>query len=359
MPAAVRILLLALLPLAWAASAAAQQPAVLRGRVVTADGAAPANLRAWLRWRAPGDSLARMDSAVVDTAGRFEIAVPADLPDSVELIVDAADRERRVYHPSLARMAGAEAAREHGIVLVPRAWAITRGRYAGETVQISPHRARTVACPRCSSFWARMPGQRTTVIRYQGWPASRFPLRVAFDRAASVPAGAAPDSAAFWRAAADVEEALGMDVFRPAPYFRTVPRFDGDDPDDVVLVRIDRALSTAGLTTIVGRAGSVEYAALSVRRASSVLAGEDPGLVPHELMHALGLGHTCAWRSVLAESNTCPSMRAPTPTVEDVAYTHLLYRVRDLQRSGAFRWGIDAAVAGERVLVLGMPAGEP
>ena len=351
MPATARILPLALLLLAGA-PASAQEPATLRGRVVTADGAAPSGLRAWLRWRAAGDTALRVDSAAVDTAGAFVLALPAELPESLEVLVDAADAERRVYHPSLARMARIEAAREHGFVLAPRRWTVASGLYAGHAVEISPHRARTAACARCSAFWARMPGPRSPA-RYQGWPAARFPLRVAFDRQSSVPAGASPDSAVFWRAAEVVEAALGMDVFRPAPYWRTVPRFEEEDPADVVLVRIDRALTTAGLTTVVGRGGTMEYAALSLQRAGSVLEPRGEALVSHELMHALGVGHTCGWRSVVAEAASCPQLRASAPTAEDVAYLHLLYRVRDLQRSGAFRWGLDAAVAGERAIVLG------
>lgn len=354
MSAAARILPTALLLLAGAAAAPAQPPAEVRGRVLTADGAAPAGLRAYLRWRAPGDTALRVDSAAVDSAGAFTLRLPAELPDSVEVLVDAADAERRVYHPSLARMAADEAAREHGFVLAPRRWRIASGAHAGQVVEISPHRARTAACARCSAFWARMPGPRSPT-RYQGWPSARFPLRVAFDRQNSVPAGASPDSAMFWRAAAGVEEALGMDAFRPAPYWRTLPRFEEEDPADVVLVRIDRALTTAGLTTVVGRGGNMEYAALSLQRAASVLEPRGEALVSHELMHALGVGHTCGWRSVVAEAASCPHMRASSPTPEDVAYLHLLYRVRDLQRSGAYRWGLDAAVAGERAILLGRP----
>ena len=183
---------------------------------------------------------------------------------------------------------------------------------------------------------------------FQGWPSSRFPLRVAFERAGSVPVGAAPDSAAFWHAASGVESALGMDVFRPVRFGQTLPQRLEEDPDDVVLVRVDRALSTPGLTTMVGSRGDVEYAGVALQRASAALAAGGTELVQHEMMHALGLGHTCAWRSILADTNRCPAMRAPTLTPEDVAYTQLLYRVRDLQRDGSMRWGLDAAVEGER-----------
>lgn len=343
-------LLLFLTTLAFSAPAAAQEAGVLRGRVVAAAGSAVPGMRAYLRWQGPGDWQPQMDSAVVDSAGRFAIPLPDSLPDSVNVIVDAADRARRTYHPAIARMSREEARHQHGFVMVPRSWAIESGTYAGTAVAVSPERATRPVCPGCSGFWVRMGGPRAPA-GYQGWTSSRFPLQVAFERVASVPVGAAPDSTVFWRAAAGVEAALGRRLFRPATYAQTLARFaDDDHPSDVVLVRVDRTLNTAGLTTTVGSRGSVEFAALSLRTAASASAPDGGELVSHELMHALGLGHTCAWRSVMADVGRCPQQRAPAPTPEDVAYTQLLYRVRDLQRNGAFRWGLDAALEGERRL---------
>lgn len=338
-----------------AAPAAAQDGPALRGRVVTADGAPAAGMRVFVRWQGPGDWQPSTNSALTDSDGEYRVPLPARLPDSLTLIVDAADRAARTHHPALARIARAEAGWEHGFVLAPREWTIAAGTFAGQRVDISPLRARRPSCPGCTNgFWIRMAGARNPV-GYQGWPSSRFPLRVAFERGASVPIGAVPDSAAFWRAAAGVESALGMDVFRPVAYGQTLPRRLEEDPDDIVLVRIDQELTTAGLTTMVGSRGNLEYAGVALQRAGSALAMGGMELVQHEMMHVLGLGHTCAWRSVLADTYRCPAMRAPTLTPEDVAYTQLLYRVRDLQRDGSFRWGLDAAVEGERW--LGRPGG--
>jgi hypothetical protein len=340
-----------------ALSARAQDGPVLRGRVLAADGAPVGGMRAVVRWQGRADAQPRADSAVVDSAGRFRIVLPGGLPDSLTVVVDAADSTRRTHHPSLARLARGEAGREHGFVLAPRVWTIDAGFYAGQRVEISPVLARRPACPGCSTFWVRMPG--TPGVGYQGWPTARFPLRVAFERAGSEPMGAAPDSAAFWRGVAGVEGALGRDLFRAVPYVQTLSSFRNEDPVDVVLVRIDRSLTTAGLTTMVGTRGSIEYAGLALQRASAALAPGGRELVAHELMHVLGLGHTCAWRSVLAESNRCPGLRAAAPTPEDVAYTQLLYRVRDLQRDGSLRWGLDAAVEGERMLGAGEESPHP
>ncbi len=348
MSRAARLLFTLTLLFAAAVPAAAQDGPALRGHVVTADGAPTAGMRVFVRWQGPGDWRPATDSAVVDSAGEYRVPLPTRLPDSLTLIVDAADRTARTHHPALARIARAEAGWEHGFVLAPREWTVEGGLFAGQRVGVSPLRARRPSCPTCTNgFWIRMAGTRSP-IGFQGWPASRFPLRVAFERGGSVPMGAMPDSAAFWRAAAGVESALGMDVFRPVAFGQTLPRRLEDEPDDIVLVRIDQELSTPGLTTMVGSRGNVEYAGVVLQRAGSALATGGSELVQHEMMHALGLGHTCAWRSVLADTHRCPAMRAPTLTPEDVAHTQLLYRVRDLQRDGDFRWGLDAAVEGER-----------
>lgn len=333
---------------------------MLRGRVVGADGGRMDSLRAFVRWRAAGDTALRVDSAAVDSAGRFALPLPAGARDSLQLIVDAADRGRRAYHPALARMHRRDAQGEQGIILVPRTWTIAAGRYAGQPVGLSPHGARTPVCRRCSMFWVRAQPQGAEAVRFQGWPGSRFPLRVAFDREHSVPAGAAPDSAAFWRSVERVDDAFGMNLFRPAHYPQTLAQgMEEDVPDDVVLVVIDPSLSVAGLTMVLGRRGMVEYAAVSLQRRGVVLTDYGPELVAHEMMHALGFGHTCSWRSVSADLQRCPQMRTSVPSPEDVAHAQVLYRVRDLQRTGSYRWGLDAAVAGERVLVLGISPDDP
>ena len=348
-----------LLPIALSLApggAAGQDAPVLRGRVIAADGARTDGLRAFVRWRARGDTVRRADSADVDLAGRFVLTLPVDAADSLEVVVDAADRVRRTHHPALARLHRRDARGEQGFVLVPRRWTIPAGRYAGQAVAVSPHRARTPVCDRCSVFWVRTQGGPPHgPVHWQGWPQSRFPLRVGFDREHSLPAGAAPDSLAFWGAVAAFEDAFGMDLFRPAPYRETLYRGGDHDPGDVVLVVIDPTLNIPGLTMVLGRGGSVNFAEVSLQRRGVALGVRGNELVAHEMMHVLGFGHTCSWRSVSADLRRCPELRAETPTPEDVAHAQVLYRVRDLQRAGGARWGLDAAVAGERVIVLGLP----
>ena len=126
------------------------------------------------------------------------------------------------------------------------------------------------------------------------------------------------------------------------------PEDDDVDPNDVVLVLVDPAVRAAALTTVLSRSGVLEYGTMRFQRAGPLTNGPGWHLVSHELMHALGAGHTCQWKSVSADVIRCPELREEMPTPHDVAYVQVLYRVRDLQRATGARWGLDAALEGER-----------
>ncbi|HEX8392773.1 MAG TPA: hypothetical protein VF665_10495 [Longimicrobium sp.] len=337
--------------LALAAAPAPAQTAV-RGRVLLADTAGADSLYAFARWRAPGDTITRTDSARVGADGRFAIPVPAAAP--MEIVVDTRGSVRN-YHPALARITAAESAAEQAFVLVPRRWTIPAGRFAGQTVPISADRARRPVCEGCVAFWLRVEGFRGPSW-FQSWDAASFPLRIALDRENGVPRGAVPDSSAFWRIARRMEDDYGADLFRPVRFADADPQDDDIDPNNVILLLADATLPISGLTTLLSRGGRVTYGTLRLRNRALVLGHEGPRVVTHELMHALGVGHTCAWRSVSADLLRCPDMGSDELTPEDVAYVQVLYRVRNVQRAARARWGLDAAIAGERAILLGRPA---
>lgn len=341
---AVRFLpLLALLASAVPSSDAAAQVEVQRtvaGRLIAAGGGDVRDVRVFARAGALADSM------MVDSAGRFSFVLPkGSAKDSVELWVDAADPAARAFHPARLRLSAREAAREHEIVLVPLRWTVRGGRYAGREVEVRLERAFTGVCATCSGFFRRMrqnPDSGRT--RLQGWPAERFPLRVAFDREWSGEIVTSRDSVAFWRETEELEETFGADVFRPANFDDAVPR--GDGPEDVILVWFDPDLrGTAGVGTAVSNGHDIEYGDLRLNRGALREGETFPGLVAHELMHTLGFGHTCAWRSVLADVRRCPHLRAPTATEEDVAYVQLAAEIRALVRERRSRWALEAALA--------------
>jgi hypothetical protein len=214
-------------------------------------------------------------------------------------------------------------------------------------VEIRLSRAFTGACVTCTGFFRRYaPRADPAHVRLRGWPAERFPLRVAFDRDWSGERVTPGDSTAFWLQADELEATFGADVFRPARYTDAAPRDEGG-PDDVILVWFDpdmRGIGGIG-TAVSGDDDDIEYGDVRLNRAAMRETLANPGLVAHELMHTLGFGHTCAWPSVLADVRRCPELRAATATRDDVAYAQLAGEIRALQRQQTRRWGVEAALA--------------
>ena len=332
-----RTLILAAALAAGALPGAAAAQAV-SGRVIAAGGGDVRGVRVVARIAAMP-----VDSASVDSLGRFSIPLP-DARDSVELWVDAADPAARAFHPARLTVGRRGLEGEQQIVLVPLRWTIRAGRYAGREVDVSLARAFTGSCPTCSGFFRRASaaGGRTWLA---GWPAERFPLRVAFDREWSGQRITPRDSTAFWEEADELERTIGGDVFRPITFADAALRDDGG-PDDVILVWFDPEMP--GISGLGSTASDGHEISLGDLRLSPN-ALRDPAtasvLVSHELMHTLCFGHTCAWRSVLADVRRCPELRAPGATEDDVAYLELAAELRALVRQRSSRWALEAALA--------------
>jgi catechol 2,3-dioxygenase-like lactoylglutathione lyase family enzyme len=322
---------------------------LVTGRVISADGGNVAGVWVFVR------GAAHADSVQVDASGSFALEVPSGVgDDTLEISTDAADPAARRYHPALVRLPRREVAGEHVFVLVPREWTIPTGTYAGTRVEISLERAFRPVCRGCTSFYrrGRDPWGKAPRDLVRTWPESMFPLRVAFDR--EEPGGVITprDSVDFWRAVEGMEIVFGTDLFRPASYRETLSTEEGS-PDDVVLVQVDPTIRASGIGIASAYGNEIVYGEVRVRWASLIGAGDGEHLVAHELMHSLGLGHTCSWPSVLADSR-CAGRRSPVPTPQDVAYAQLVRRVRQLQRVHGARWGLWAARSGERAYVLGL-----
>lgn len=82
-----------------------------------------------------------------------------------------------------------------------------------------------------------------------------------------------------------------MRLFEPASL---IP---DSDPDDLIVVDTKPMASAEGLTLVTwGYGGSLYDARVYVRAAETL---RNPRVVTHEMMHALGFGHTAAWTSVM------------------------------------------------------------
>jgi hypothetical protein len=183
---------------------------------------------------------------------------------------------------------------------------IRGGTYAGQSVRLDPG----LASRRSSRFLrvSRLKGE----TRYVGWNPSRLPAAVAF-RGDEVTEA---DSAAFWSILRQMENDLGIRLFEPAVLSAE------SDPDDVIIVEEKSLPNADGLTMVTWTAGGALYDARVYLRSTSTL--RNPRIVAHEMMHALGFGHTSAWTSIMNSGASAPSRL----TLQDVAYAQFAMESR-------------------------------
>lgn len=184
-------------------------------------------------------------------------------------------------------------------------YAIEAGTYSGMIVATR----QAAATRRGSHFWRLTSSGDRRIV---GWNPTRFPVGVAFRPNRGI---SADDSIAFWKILGQMQLDLGVQVFRPT----TVTR--DDDPDDVIVVDIKAMSNDEGVTYITWSRNGAVYDARVFLRSPSKL--HEAGVVTHEMMHALGFGHTSAWSSIMNESPITPRL-----TERDVAYAQIALRGR-------------------------------
>ena len=293
-----RRILLFLVPLLLAAGRLAGQaglePRLVVGTVYAADGSPTEGVRVEVRGEVYSDS------ARVDSAGAFSFRVPRFPIGPLEVTIGEAGEET-AFHPIRLRLRPADRADALAAVLIPRRFTIPEGGFRGTVVPIDVVGATTRPCSRCGAFYRELLGD-TLPGRPPGipsWPDSVFPLHVAIDPEVG-PRISPRDSVSFWRVAEEVEAAFGRDLFEPTSIDDAL---DPDRPDSrgVVLVSVNPSLPDAdGWGNSAAQGGDLLAAAVMLREASDFTGPNARFLVSHELLHGLGFGHTCAWRSVVA-----------------------------------------------------------
>jgi hypothetical protein len=186
-------------------------------------------------------------------------------------------------------------------------WTIRGGAYDGRIIRIDSD----LATRKGSAFLrlSRLKGDR----RFVGWNPSGLPARVAFRADRSV---SADDSVAFWSILNRMELDIGMRLFEPATLAVE------SDPDDIIVVDTKLMSVDDGRTYLTWSNNAGVYDARVYFRSKSLL--HNTRIVTHEMMHALGFGHTSAWNSIMSPE----SWGAASLTPEDVAYAQFAFASR-------------------------------
>jgi hypothetical protein len=263
--------------------------------------------------------------ALLDSSGVFVGAFASSPVGRVTLRVYSDSTAPR-YHASVITLGAGVPATPARVVLVPTRWRIRGGAFDGREVRTDPVRATTryVDGP---GYW-RVTRRGGLAGRAVSWSTDSLPVRVAFRHQRGDPPIYAADSVRFWEKAREVERLIGRSLFRPASFE------DVDAGGDGIFVTVDRRMSAAGRTFITyDQSGRIYEALVTVSQRDYL--GQSR-IAMHELLHAIGLGHTGAWASVMGPNTGA----IDSPTVEDVAYAQLYYAIARLQREREAPFGI-------------------
>lgn len=185
-------------------------------------------------------------------------------------------------------------------------WTIRAGTYAGQSIRLNPDFAAKRA------KFLRISKSKGD-SRYVAWSPSRLPAPVAFRSGRGISEN---DSLAFWSILREMEADMGMRLFEPAV-------LTGDsDPADVIVVDTRNMTRDDGMTLVTWSTPGGIYDARVYLRSTYTMHSSH--VVAHEMMHALGFGHTSAWSSIMNSGAASPSRLTP----EDVAYAQFALESR-------------------------------
>jgi hypothetical protein len=349
---------------------------VVRGRVHAPAGAELSGL--WAMWRF--ESTTHVDSALIESDGTFEVRANAGSERGELSIAGAA-----AFHPFLFPF-HVDSVPDLDVVLVPRIWTVQNGIHQGEVVTTSLDSVVDDNADqyRYSYFFGQpypFADPELYLLDLMTWPEDGFPAQVAFDHRYEDPAFTAQDSADIWGVFDRMEEVFGIDLFQPIeaepewwpnppeddpglvpgvirvvftpPTWRGLP-LSHEDPlqwerelgpwaaaGRFTAFRVQRSLLDGGTLWI----GALE----PLRLADGFIPWET--VLIHEMMHVLGVGHTCRIPSPMG-----PCLRTGEPSAYDVAYMELLREIVSLEREQQTFFGVMPAVIGERKRILGLPA---
>ncbi len=212
------------------------------------------------------------------------------------------------------------------------------------------------------------------------WPDSLMPIAVFFDRVNSTGGLiTANDSVDFWHAVALMEESLGRDVFRVADSSGQSALRTGLYRGAIAITKRDLDEERGGYAGVGGAefactpfVGSCPPPVIPLHAGIVGLSSSrgqqnfrSVQVVQHELMHAMGFGHTCYWSSVMAayaasDARNADCLRVMNTeisnqlgmTPSDVAYYEAVREMTNAVRLVTDPLWLPETVAGERQLLM-------
>ena len=320
-------------------------PTSISGRVAAIDGGSVTGLVAGLE---SGTGANVQDfTASLDATGSFQISAPLTFgaTDSMSVVVDVASGARR-YHPTFALVSTSRASSAAlRPMLVPRTAVFSTPAYPSSSVDVSLSQAFQRVCAddtnaNCNSFFPQL--WRSAVVL---WSDADFPVPLAFNTQLTTSPITATDSVNLWNIIAEMQNELGRQLFVPAT-LSSLPAQDANGYSrKAVLVWVDNALTGfAGYTNWIWD-GSLNMLSAKTRvTTNAALASRS--LMKHELLHALGFHHTCAWTTVMGGYG-CGS--AQSVTKSDAAAFALGYQTRRTILSAGPTTTLGDALRGEQL----------
>ena len=302
-------------------------PTHLTGQIVLGSGASlfPA-LR--VTARANGNPAQQNASALADGTGAFDFYAPFQswATSAVDLIVDAPPGARRSFHPTMIQSTPTTAPDAFlRPLVVPESVTFTTKTFGATTRPFSVRAAFTAVCAdatnaNCNSFYPATWQTHAPEL----WPEAALPIPVAFNRPGSTGTITDADSIAVWTTIGQMHDALGRQLFQPVSLSSLAAPNSNGYSQGAVLISIDNTLSpNAGYTNWFYDGNGNLYEAKT--RLGSEGALSSRGLLTHELLHALGFHHTCAWQTVMGGYG-CPLNDGAT--IQDAAAFNLAWTLR-------------------------------
>ena len=286
----------------------------------------------------------------LDANGNYQLGAPLTFgaADSMTLVVDLASGSRR-YHPTMSLVpttrVSATALRP---MLIPTTSVFSTPVYPSSSVTVSLQEAFQRVCTddtnaNCNSFFPQI--WKSAVVL---WNDADLPVPLAFNTTLTTSPISAADSIALWTIINEMQNELGRALFVPATLSSLPPQDVNGFSSKAVLVWVDSTLSGfAGYTNWIWDGNLNMLSAKTRVTTNAALASRS--LMKHELLHALGFHHTCAWTTIMGGYG-CTS--AQSVTKSDAAAFSLGYRTRRTILANAPTTTLGDALRGEQLREL-------